>query len=107
MLEKSVSINRSIPRSWVTSSAISAILTGLTGYGIWKFTFNDFNVPATTTTILDAERLPLVKYASLEDMKKVSLEQPLVQSQSLLVFLVRGSDDRNLSKYHSNKKLHA
>lgn len=52
-------------------TVIIATLTGLAGYGISKLSTNA-NKPTSTLSILDAERLPEVQYATLQEMKKAS-----------------------------------
>lgn len=52
-------------------SVIIASLTGLAGYGISRLSTNT-NKPTSTLSILDAERLPEVQYATLQDMRKAS-----------------------------------
>lgn len=49
-----------------------AVVASLAGYGISTLSTGGANKPSSTRAILDPERLPTVKYATLEDMQKVS-----------------------------------
>lgn len=49
-----------------------AVVAGLAGYGVSTLSTSDTNKSSSTLPILDQERLPAVKYATLEDMQKVS-----------------------------------
>lgn len=65
----SAGAQRSVNRpAW---TVIIATLTGLAGYGISKLSTNA-KKPTSALSILDAERLPEVEYATLQDMKKAS-----------------------------------
>lgn len=50
-----------------------AVVAGLLGYGISTLATGDANKPSSTLAILDPERLPTVKYATLEDIQKVGV----------------------------------
>lgn len=51
---------------------VVTVFAGLAGYGISKVPSSDTNTPKIITNILDPERIPTGKYATLEDMKKVT-----------------------------------
>lgn len=72
--------SRAKGRDWRIVSAIVAVVASLAGYGVSKIPNGDANVPNRMTGVLDPERLPPVKYATLEDMKKVNPDQMTLNS---------------------------
>lgn len=51
---------------------VFGVITGLAAYGIAKISSNGVSTPASSSSILDSKRLLIVKYATVDDMKKAS-----------------------------------
>lgn len=55
-----------------TLGLVVTAVAGLVGYGVSKFPGGDANTPKDIAAILAPERIPTVRYATLDDMKKVN-----------------------------------
>ncbi|KAH1413754.1 hypothetical protein KXW40_003773 [Aspergillus fumigatus] len=88
--------SRAKGRDWRIVSAIVAVVTSLAGYGVSKIPNGDANVPNRMTGVLDPERLPPVKYATLEDMKKAiaEIEYELRDTEDII-----STDDEDLKMH--------
>ena len=62
----------SFPIVHIVSAVNVAVVAGLAGYGVSRFSTGDVKRSSNTLAILDPKRLPAVKNATLEDMKKVN-----------------------------------
>ncbi|CAI7675499.1 unnamed protein product [Penicillium palitans] len=73
-----------------------AVVAGLLGYGISTLATGDANKPSSTLAILDPERLPTVKYATLEDIQKAiaQIEYELRDTEDII-----STDDEDLKMH--------
>ncbi|KAL2695375.1 hypothetical protein AAEP93_003468 [Penicillium crustosum] len=73
-----------------------AVVASLAGYGISTLSTGGANKPSSTRAILDPERLPTVKYATLEDMQKAiaQIEYELRDTEDII-----STDDEDLKMH--------
>ncbi|KAJ5490269.1 Vanillyl-alcohol oxidase C-terminal subdomain 2 [Penicillium expansum] len=73
-----------------------AVVAGLAGYGVSTLSTSDTNKSSSTLPILDQERLPAVKYATLEDMQKAiaQIEYELRDTEDII-----STDDEDLKMH--------